>query len=191
MSVVSQCLTGVIAKHFGWKMSFYVLGALSALWLPLWFFLARYFIFLSRFIMIKLVHSFLIYFVSDSPSKCRNITIEEVQFLQENKVKVEDIKKAVPWINIVMSLPFWVRFKASLFKKLKSSIISIFNHLKGHHGGSFFVQLSNLYLSDNFTDVSEKGSWIRYIYWRFRFNPPLYFHVDNSTLASKNCSVRL
>lgn len=62
---------------------------------------------------------FLYKFVSDSPSKCRNITIEEVQFLQENKVKVDDIKKAVPWINIAMSLPFWVRFIASFIKNFK------------------------------------------------------------------------
>ena len=127
---------------------------------------------------------FLYEFFSDSPSKCRNITIEEVQFLQENKVKVDDIKKAVPWINIVMSLPFWVWFELFLLKNLRSSIISILNHVKGNHGGSFFVQLSNLYFSDNFTDVSEESSWIRYIYRRFRFNPPLYFHVDNSTAAS-------
>ena len=39
--VLSLFLTGIISQYFGWESSFYILGGVSALWIPAWFYYAR------------------------------------------------------------------------------------------------------------------------------------------------------
>ena len=145
-----------------------------------------YFINLFTFIKIKLALSLVI--------RHQNVEIlqsKKFNFCKRTKWKLMISKKQFLGLILRCHYHFGFGSELLLLKNVRSWIISILNHLKGNHGGSFFVQLSYLYVSDNFTDVSEESSWIRYIHWWFCFNPPLYFHVDNSTLASKNCCVRL
>lgn len=80
---------GILASNFGWESVFYVMGALSAIWLVLWMWL-----------------------VQDTPSKQPLISQEERNYINSSlgssdKPGHEEAKSPVPWRRVLTSMPFW------------------------------------------------------------------------------------
>ncbi|XP_064551415.1 sialin-like [Drosophila montana] len=85
-TALSILLAGVLSASWGWESVFYVMGALSCIWMVLWVFL-----------------------VQDNPNKQRFISAEERHMITSSlgtETKVEHHPK-VPWGKVFTSVPFW------------------------------------------------------------------------------------
>ncbi|XP_030383144.1 sialin-like [Scaptodrosophila lebanonensis] len=85
-TALSILLAGVLSAQWGWESVFYVMGALSCIWMLLWIIL-----------------------VQDNPNKQRFISAEERQMITNSlgtEEKVEHHPK-VPWGKVFTSVPFW------------------------------------------------------------------------------------
>ncbi|EDW03320.1 sialin [Drosophila grimshawi] len=85
-TALSILLAGVLSSSWGWESVFYVMGALSCIWMVLWTIL-----------------------VQDNPNKQRFISAEERQMITSSlgtESKVEHHPK-VPWGKVFKSVPFW------------------------------------------------------------------------------------
>ncbi|XP_001961830.3 sialin [Drosophila ananassae] len=85
-TALSILMAGVLSEQWGWESVFYVMGALSCIWMVLWIIL-----------------------VQDNPNKQRFISPEERQMINSSlgtEVK-EEHHPAVPWKKVFKSIPFW------------------------------------------------------------------------------------
>lgn len=85
-TALSILLAGVCSAQWGWESVFYVMGALSCIWMLLWVIL-----------------------VQDNPNKQRFISLEERQMITSSlgtEQKTEH-HPAVPWGKVFTSVPFW------------------------------------------------------------------------------------
>ncbi|KAH8297988.1 hypothetical protein KR018_003955, partial [Drosophila ironensis] len=85
-TALSILMAGVLSAQWGWESVFYVMGALSCIWMILW-----------------------IVLIQDSPNKQGFISPEERQMITSSlgtDVKVEE-HPPVPWGKVFTSIPFW------------------------------------------------------------------------------------
>ncbi|XP_017854045.1 sialin [Drosophila busckii] len=85
-TALSILLAGVLSANWGWRSIFYVMGALSCIWMVLWILL-----------------------VQDNPKKQRLISPEERHMITSSlgtEQKTEH-HPAVPWGKVFRSVPFW------------------------------------------------------------------------------------
>ncbi|TDG46593.1 hypothetical protein AWZ03_007031 [Drosophila navojoa] len=85
-TALSILLAGVLSANWGWESVFYVMGALSCIWMLLWIIL-----------------------VQDNPNKQSFISAEERHMITSSlgtETKVEHHPK-VPWGKVFTSVPFW------------------------------------------------------------------------------------
>ncbi|KRT78806.1 membrane transporter [Oryctes borbonicus] len=86
-TVISNLLSGIIAIEAGWEWVFYIMGALSTIWLLLW-----------------------VIFVTDKPRDLKFIGQKELDMIESSLGTSGDTKKRqrkVPWKKILESKPFW------------------------------------------------------------------------------------
>ncbi len=81
-------MAGILAGNWGWESVFYVMGGLSLIWILLW-----------------------IWLVQDSPNRQPWISAEERSFITSSLGTVDVAKtkpkKAVPWLKVLTSIPFY------------------------------------------------------------------------------------
>ncbi|KAM8717251.1 hypothetical protein ACLKA7_004023 [Drosophila subpalustris] len=85
-TALSILMSGVLSASLGWESIFYVMGALSCIWMALWIIL-----------------------IQDNPNKQRFISPEERHMITSSlgtETKVEHHPK-VPWGKVFTSVPFW------------------------------------------------------------------------------------
>ncbi|XP_068140432.1 sialin-like [Drosophila tropicalis] len=85
-TALSILLAGLLSAEWGWESVFYVMGALSCIWMLLWVIL-----------------------VQDNPNKQRFISPEERQMITSSLGTEEKTEHhpAVPWGKVFTSVPFW------------------------------------------------------------------------------------
>ncbi|XP_028142604.1 putative inorganic phosphate cotransporter isoform X2 [Diabrotica virgifera virgifera] len=86
-NVISMPIAGFISNsHLGWPAVFYLFGALGIVWSVVWFIIG-----------------------SDSPSKHKSISEEEVQYIEQNTEPRDKEEKVepTPWKAILTSMPVW------------------------------------------------------------------------------------
>ncbi|XP_068140428.1 sialin-like isoform X2 [Drosophila tropicalis] len=85
-TALSILLAGLLSAKWGWESVFYVMGALSCIWMLLWVIL-----------------------VQDNPNKQRFISPEERQMITSSLGTEEKTEHhpAVPWGKVFTSVPFW------------------------------------------------------------------------------------
>ena len=83
-TVLSMPLSGLLCHSLGWPVMFYIFGSISCVWVVLWFWIAE-----------------------DTPEKYTSMDPIELRYIKEQLPSTTAPKKAVPWINIWCSLPFW------------------------------------------------------------------------------------
>lgn len=80
-TVLSMLSAGLLAGSFGWESVFYVMGAVSSLWIVLW-----------------------IWLIADTPSKQSLISQEERDLINTSlgsiKSEHDDVKSPVPWRRV-------------------------------------------------------------------------------------------
>ncbi|XP_034473845.1 sialin-like [Drosophila innubila] len=85
-TALSILMSGVLSASLGWESIFYVMGALSCIWMALW-----------------------IVLIQDNPNKQRFISPEERHMITSSlgtETKVEHHPR-VPWGKVFTSVPFW------------------------------------------------------------------------------------
>ena len=83
--IITMPLSGYLIDLIGWQGMFYAFGGGCCLWIPVWF-----------------------WFAKDSPEKMTRINPKELAYLKATVNSAKNSDKKTPWVNIFLSLPFWV-----------------------------------------------------------------------------------
>ena len=96
--IVAMPLSGVIVERIGWEAMFYIFGALSLLWGIVWFWVAR-----------------------ESPDKMTKIDSNELAYIRSKVVTFDKKSTKIPFKNIFLSWPYWVRNALLLSRTIVSN----------------------------------------------------------------------
>lgn len=83
-TIISLPISGIICEKLGWPIMFYIFGSVSCIWVVIWFIVAQ-----------------------NSPAEYKSMEPLELEYITSELPGSKENAKAVPWINIFCSIPFW------------------------------------------------------------------------------------